>query len=195
MDKLAKHLTDYCLRRKAITDDKYEIYLYGFKLIIADVINYTIIITLGCLLNRLLESIVFLISLCGLRRFTGGFHAKTFWVCRMSMVITYICVMAMVKFVARTESEVLIVEAINTDSVMCIMFFAPIENPNKKLSVAQRKNNKIKSIITSIVLSTISVMLIVNNMKIGVTISISMLATVILMLVAMVIRKGGGRDV
>lgn len=195
MDKLAKNLTNYCLRRKVITDDKYEIYLYGFKLIIADVINYTIVIILGSLLNRLLESIVFLISLCGLRRFTGGFHAKTFWVCRMSMVITYICVVVMIKFVVGTESELLIVGAINTVSVMCIMFFAPIENPNKKLSVVQRKNNKIKSIVTSIVLSTTSVMLIVNNMKIGVTISISMFATAILMFVAMVIKKGGGQDV
>lgn len=98
MEKLANAMTNYYLKKKVIVEDKYEIYLYGFKLIIADIINYIIIITLGIILKKLPESIIFLITLCGLRQFTGGFHAKTFWLCRTSMVITYISVLIITNF-------------------------------------------------------------------------------------------------
>ena len=68
MDRLANTITDYYIRKKIIAEEKREIYSYGFKLIIADVINYVIIISLGIVFNRLIESIAFLITLCGLRQ-------------------------------------------------------------------------------------------------------------------------------
>ena len=91
MDRLANTITDYYIRKKIIAEEKREIYSYGFKLIISDVINYIIIISLGIVFNRLIESIVFLITLCGIRQFSGGFHAKTFWLCRLSMILTCLC--------------------------------------------------------------------------------------------------------
>ncbi len=191
MEKLANAMTNYYLKKKVIVEDKYEIYLYGFKLIIADIINYMIIITLGIILKKLPESIIFLITLCGLRQFTGGFHAKTFWLCRTSMVITYISVLIITNFIENLKVEILTTVLINIFSIIVIMIFAPIENVNKRLSKAQRKSNKIKSIIASILLSTTSVMLGVGDIKIGVTISITLLAVVILMIIGRISQKGG----
>lgn len=191
MEKLANAMTNYYLKKKVIVEDKYEIYLYGFKLIIADIINYIIIITLGIILKKLPESIIFLITLCGLRQFTGGFHAKTFWLCRTSMVITYISVLIITNFIENLKVEILTTVLINIFSIIVIMIFAPIENVNKRLSKAQRKSNKIKSIIASILLSTTSVMLGVGDIKIGVTISITLLAVVILMIIGRISQKGG----
>lgn len=170
MEKLANAITNYYLKKNVIAGDKYDIYFYGFKLIIADIINYMIIITLGMILKKLPESIIFLISLCGLRQFTGGFHAKTFWLCRLSMVITFMGVLMAATFIENLKIEILLTVSINIISIIAIMILAPIENVNKRLSKAQRKSNKIKSIITSILLSTTSVMLTVGDIKIGVTI-------------------------
>lgn len=96
-------MTDYCLRKNIIDVDKKEIYRYGFKLIISDIINFSLIIVLGFILGRTIDSIVFLICLCGLRQFTGGFHAKTFWFCRFLMIITYICVMFLVVVISENK--------------------------------------------------------------------------------------------
>ena len=68
MDRLANIITDYYIRKKVIAEEKREVYFYGFKLIIDDVINYVIIISLGIVFNGLIESIAFLITLCGLRQ-------------------------------------------------------------------------------------------------------------------------------
>lgn len=195
MDKLANAITSYYVAKNVITKDKQEIYSYGFKLIIADVINYIIIITLGIILNRLPESILYLVSLCGLRRFTGGFHAKTFWLCRLSMVITYMCVMLLSDAAANMEYKMAVVLSINIISIIFIAVFAPIEHPNKPLSDEQKHNNKIKSVITSAFMSAAACILIAAGVNFGVTISITLLAVVILMIIGSVTTKGGKDNV
>ena len=196
MDKLANTITDYYIRKKIIAEEKREIYSYGFKLIIADAINYIIIILFGIVFNRLIESIVFLITLCGLRRFSGGFHAKTFWLCRLSMIITCLCVMLLTDIVTYTGFEAIITILVNTISVVFSTIIAPIVHPNKPLSDKQKHNNKIKSIITSTFLSIVSIAIVVTtNMKFGVTISITLLAVVFLMIIGMAVQKGGMENV
>lgn len=196
MEKLANALTDYYVRKNVIPGDKREIYSYGFKLIISDVINYIIIISLGIVFNRLIESIIFLITLCGLRQFSGGFHAKTFWLCRLSMITTCLCVMLLTDIVTYTGLEIIIATSVNAISVAFIMIAAPVVHHNKPLSDKQKRNNKIKSIITSIFLSIVSIILIVSmDMKFGVTISMTLLAVVILMIIGKATQKGGNENV
>lgn len=196
MDKLANTLTDYYVRKNVIPGDKREIYSYGFKLIIADAINYILIISLGIVFNRLIESIIFLITLCGLRQFSGGFHAKTFWLCRLSMITTCLCVMLLTDIVTYTGFEIIIATSVNVISVTFIMIVAPVIHPNKPLSDKQECSNKIKSVITSIFLSVVSIIIIVfTDMKCGVTISMTLLSVVILMIIGKAIQKGGNENV
>ena len=196
MDKLANTLTDYYVRKNVIPEDKREIYSYGFKLIIADAINYIIIISLGIVFNRLIENIIFLITLCGLRQFSGGFHAKTFWLCRLSMITTCLCVMLLTDIVTYTGFEIIIATSVNAISVTFIMIVAPVIHPNKPLSDKQECSNKIKSVITSIFLSVVSIIIIVfTDMKCGVTISMTLLSVVILMIIGKAIQKGGNENV
>ena len=46
MDKISTFLADYCIRHSQVPREKREIYIYGFKLIFADIINFGIIIFL-----------------------------------------------------------------------------------------------------------------------------------------------------
>ncbi len=195
MDRLVDIITNYYVRKNVITEDKRDIYFYGFKLIISDIINYAIIIILGIVLNRLIESVAFLISLCVLRQFSGGFHAKTFWLCRLSMIITYICVMALSDIIAYKEYSIITVSIINVISIVFIAVFAPIVHPNKPLSDKQRRGNKIKSIITSFFLSIASILLVIADVKPGVTISTTLLSVIILMIIGSATQKGGKRNV
>lgn len=191
MERLAKAITNYCLKNELIEEGKSEIYLYGFKLIIADIINYAIVILLGMLFGEVLESAVFLICLCGLRQFSGGFHAKSFWLCRLSMIVTFLLVVIISDAVWKTDVSAAMAILINVCSVLAISIFAPIENINKPMTDEQRHSNKIKSILTSIFLSCISIVLMMCDIKSGVTISITLLAVVVLMIIGMAMKKGG----
>lgn len=191
MDKLTNIITNYCVERKIIAEEKREIYSYGFKLIIADIVNYLIVIIIGMVFDRILESILFLISLCGLRQFCGGFHAKTFWLCRLSMMTTFACVILLTDLVLRTGQATIIIILLNLIDVIFISIFAPIEHPNKKLSDKQKHNNKIKSIIISISLTIASIVFVAVDMKFGVTISITLLSVIVLMIISIATKKGG----
>ena len=47
MDKLSVAITDFCIKNNKIDKEKREIYIYGFKLIFADIINFSIILLFG----------------------------------------------------------------------------------------------------------------------------------------------------
>lgn len=195
MDKLVNIITDYYLRKNIIAEDKKEIYAYGFKLIFADILNFAILCILGLIFDRLLESVVFLAVLCIIRQFSGGFHAKTFWLCRLSMVITYVCVIFLTDSIWEVKGIFGIVILINTAAVLFISIFAPIEHPSKPLPDKQKTINKIKAITTSGIISVLSIVSVGFEIKLGVTISITLLAVIVLMIIGMAVKKGGKRNV
>lgn len=191
MDTLTNIITDFYVRKAYVPEDKREIYSYGFKLIIADIINFSIVMLLGAVFGQFIESIIFLITLCGIRQFSGGFHAKTFWLCRLSMLITFLCVEVISYLLSGSQfSNVGVIGLINAAAVMIIAILSPIKHPSKSLTEQQRKKNKIKAAITSFILSDISVILIIAGRTEGVTISITLAAVVILMIIGIAVRKG-----
>lgn len=193
MEKLSNIITDFYIRKTFVSEDKREIYQYGFKLIIADIINFSMIMLLGVVLRRFTESIAFLITLCGVRQFSGGFHAKTFWLCRLSMIITFVCVILSTYFISHTIDNIAIT-SVNVVSVTVIAILAPVKHPNKTLTEQQQKQNKMKAIITSLILSVVSVILIAANRIEGVTISITLVAVVILMIIGVTVQRGGNKN-
>ena len=195
MDKLAKQITDYYVRKNIIDEDKREIYTYGFKLIFADIINYLIVIIMGIIFKRIAASVAFLITLCGVRQFSGGFHAKTFWLCRLSMILTYVLVIILADVITKTNNVLLYSLVINILCTAFIGVFAPIEHENKPLTKKQKEKNKIRSLITAFVLSVVSIIMVIADMQTGVTISVTLLAVILLMFISMVMKKGGNSDV
>lgn len=196
MEKLSSLITDFYIRKNYVPEDKREIYCFGFQLIIADIVNFSIVMLLGLVLGAWLQSVVFLITLCGLRRYSGGFHAKTFWLCRLSMLITFFCVIVVSRLLSETVGYHLgIFGAVNVLAVAASALLAPVKHPNKHLNEEQKKSNKRKAVITSSALSVLSLLLIQVSRAEGITISITLAAVVILMIIGIAVQKGGRSDV
>lgn len=190
MTSLAETITNYYIKKNIIPVNKRAVYQYGFQLIIADIINFSLVLMSGAVIGRFFHSILFLITLCSVRRYTGGFHAKSFWLCRLSMIITFICVTALTEILSRSQQ---LIPLIITIDIICILFISaksPVEHPNKPLTPKQKRTNRIHGIISSFLLSTASVVLAVIKVKESVTITISLLAVVILMVIGMAVTKG-----
>lgn len=192
MDKISNKITDYLCLRNFIPEKDREIYNYGFKLILSDIINFSIVILLGMLTNRVLDGIVFLITLCGIRRFSGGFHAKTFWLCRVLMILTFIVVLLITDLIYNFRQFFPYVIVVDILALIFIAIFSPIKHPNKKLSKKQVKTNKIKATLTAIILIVISAFLMTFKFKCGMTVSVTIMAVVFLMIIGM---KGGEKGV
>lgn len=195
MNNLSMILTNYFVSKKLIPYEKMEIYNYGFKLMLSDIINFSIIMLLGVLLNRVLDGLVYLVVLCSIRRFSGGFHAKTFWLCRLSMFITFLLILTLVDFLSFITISPLTSVFINIVLLLFIAVFSPVKHPNKKLNSKQIKKNKYNAILVTILWTPLSVFLIYLNITQGITIVTTILAVVILMALGMINKEGGRSNV
>lgn len=87
--KLTNHILSYLISSNAIDDNEEtkDYYRYGIEITISSLINILLIIIIGIVSGNALESIVFLACFIPLRQFTGGFHAKTYFLCNLSFAV------------------------------------------------------------------------------------------------------------
>lgn len=144
---LSECIADFLLLQKIIKKQEKEIYVYGIHLIISSIVNLLICITISLLLGELINGLIFFVLFSSLRRFTGGFHCKTFLMCNVvfSLIVTLALLSNMFLGIVFENYVILIATVIFT--FLCILLFSPVHNENKELTYIQKKRFRILSII------------------------------------------------
>lgn len=70
--------------------DNYELYEYAIYIILSSAFHMATVIVLGLVFNLLTESLVFYLSFIAIRKFAGGYHAKTPTRCYIVSIITWV---------------------------------------------------------------------------------------------------------
>ena len=127
---LAKNITRFFIEKKIIDKSKHEIYEYGFELIFSQTVYILIMIFISVLLNCIIESIVFFLGFYFYRKFSGGYHAKTYIGCHLLFSINQL-IFILIENIVLVEYRYLI-------SILTLLFTAiitytcsPIDHPNK----------------------------------------------------------------
>jgi len=192
IESISDKITNSYILRGYIDKDKKDIYNYGFKLIISDIVNIIIVFSIGCLLRQFVNSIVFLLSFSFIRMFSGGFHAKTFGLCRCSLLSITLSILLITRRIYVYSVKVIpIIIFMDVVSLIVISIMAPVKHPNKVISEKMRRINKIKAIVSATVQSIISIFLIVLGREEGLVIFFTLLAVVILMIIGYILQRGG----
>lgn len=157
MDTVSDLVVKKFLERNIIDAKMQDMYREGVKLILADIINISIIILIGILLHRFTCSAVFLLVFWTVRWFAGGFHAKTYGMCRITTVSSF-AVSLILGIAAGTYARYLTI-IFDTAAFLTILIFAPIKHPNKELSTAVRKRSKKIALVMTAIFSAVSVIL------------------------------------
>ena len=196
MFSLSKKLTDCYVKRNDVEPEKIQIYEYGFKLIVSDIINFLIVLGIGLFCEKLWMSVSFLVVLCSIRVYSGGYHSKSFIVCRLSMIATLFCVLFLTNIIDQCVNNILdTVLLINLFSILSIIIYSPVEHSNKPLNARQKKANKNKASIISSIFAVMSICMVDRGIKEGITISLTILAVNILMFIGLIVRKRGEKNV
>lgn len=95
------------------------------------------------------ESVIFYIVFCLTRAFCGGFHAHSHLLCKLTFTCVIILVLVMNLVLDPIESYYWFVLYLYSLIIVCA--FAPVENPNKKLTSYDKKRCKIILIILMVV--------------------------------------------
>lgn len=189
IETVALFLTNKFIQRKIISPDKKAIYKSGLLLILSDIINFSLVFIVGMLTKTFVYSILYLLMLWGIRRFSGGFHAKTYSVCRMVTVGMYVLVIYLNSIL---KSERLIYSVVFcVISIFTMLLLAPIKHPNKDLTVREMKFNKIMSLVSTSFFSVLAIAFSASERSMGFVMSLILLAISILMYVGIAVNRKG----
>lgn len=152
-------VTSFLYYNNYIDSDKYdyEVYVYGFEILIASILNSVAILLIGLLFNRFMHSIVFLACYCPLRQFAGGYHADTYKRCFFTFIVIFLLTIFLSNGLGHIELKPLIIlfSILNWGSI-CLL--SPVEHVNNPLMDTERiKYKKNARLIATIILLFISI--------------------------------------
>lgn len=154
--KFARLISLMLCKNGVITKEHEVIYTYGLELIISFISTSIIILILGLICNRLLQSIFFISIFVFLRRFTGGYHADTHLKCKLCTIGIFLINLLFVELLNITLITFVIFSLF---SLIIILIFAPIENKNKPIPQTKHKRIKFLATVSFITLDLIGLIL------------------------------------
>lgn len=134
--------------------DTFEIYEYAIYITLSGLFHILTVLLIGICFNMLIESVVFYGSFILIRKFAGGYHAKTPTRCYTFSVLVSIAVLYFIKVMYEIYSTSLIVCLLFIEMVCVILIFynSPLQSDNKPLDIKEKGlYKKVARIIVSII--------------------------------------------
>lgn len=151
INKLSTLIADRLLSNGTITDEDYELYIYGLFVLISHLIYLILICIFGIVFKCLIGSIIFYIAFQFIRRYAGGYHAATETRCEIFSTLSILGSLGIVK-IAQAYDIQIVIGILAIISAICIFILCPLDTPEKPLSEKEFKYfRKISWIILCII--------------------------------------------
>ena len=178
LNKTANYIAKRLLNNQIIKEDSYDIYVYGLELLISFIFSTLLVIAIGAIIGRILETITFLIVFIFLRSYSGGYHAKKYYVCTIVTLCIYISTILLSLFV---QTNLIMYAILGIVGLTLLIMWAPIENPNKEITQRKRKKYKFISIVLFVAFLASGIILYYFYPYISNTVFFSLCADILLM--------------
>lgn len=167
------------LEKGVIAKEDMEIYAYGLWLIFAMLLNTLSTLAIGIIMHMVSASLLFLLFYIPLRRYAGGYHARTPGRC---YVYSMFMVVVLLWGVKRIDISLWISVGIIAFLGITLCCIGPVEDSNKPLDDKEKKRFGQKAIIIYAIESVVWIVSVVLKQEyVKETISWSFLMLVILM--------------
>lgn len=180
LNMVAKRLTKHLVDSGIVSSDLNDIYIYGFEVLITSLLSTLLILIAGAVFGRFIETICFLIVFIGLRSFTGGFHANTYWLCTTLTLSIYVAVMLLSINIMIPNIVYWLIFPVG---IIVLFIKAPVHNPNKYLTDKESLRHKLVSIILFIVMMSAGALLLNSSAIISGIIYYTLIADLVLIFI------------
>ena len=161
--KISRKITSLLIDIGVIDNKSFEIYEYGFEVILAFAFSTLIIIVFSFMLNRFSETLLYLIGFFSVRAVCGGYHAKHHYSCFGITISTYFLFLFFQHyFSVKTYLNQVVFFTIIV-SFIIILVFSPIEHPNNPMTEYRKKRSRFYSVVLSFVLCVVLGISLLNN--------------------------------
>lgn len=157
ISKLSAQITKGLLKKNIISDEEKELYDYGLFMMISYVAFFFISVLFGIALNILLPSILFYISFCLVRNFSGGIHANSEIKCDILTTISIFISELLIK-ICIDYRLVKIAFAMLIISVVCLCTIKPVATSQKEINEQEKSCFHRKVIIFSFIFLSLAIL-------------------------------------
>lgn len=158
INKLSVFFTNKLLLSDTIEYEERELYIYGFFILFSQLLFLTVTLTVGIILNIIIESIIFFVAFSLIRKYAGGYHAKTEARCEVTSTLLIISSLCTIKILS-SHPNISLLTIITALSAIFIFVFSPLDTPEKPLSKMEVKHF---GRIARIILLIVSIMIILS---------------------------------
>lgn len=148
--KISQKITEKFVTIGIISKDDYDIYNYGFELLIAFLSTTFIIILISFFVGKVIETILYLIGFFCVRVICGGYHAKHHYTCFITTISSYFLFLFLNYCFSLKPYIILITGFMTIVSSVLMVAFAPIEHPDNPMTEYRKNRNRILGLILSI---------------------------------------------
>lgn len=161
---ISNKIADWCIKKNNVTEIQEMAIRYGIELYFDSLIKILVLILIGAICGRFIETVVVISCFCLLRGEAGGIHMQTSIGCFLSM-----CSMTIVSVVGAEiipELSVYTVIFVFLLSLILIYCYAPYATSNNPISDETiRAHKKIKAIIITMVYMIIALLVQENRLR------------------------------
>lgn len=161
--KISRKITSCLIDLGIIDNNDFEIYEYGFEVILSFLFSILIINVFSFILNRFVETLLYLIGFFSVRAVCGGYHAKHHYSCFGITISTYFFFLFFQHYLSSKHYLNQFVIFIIIVSFIIILVFSPVEHPNNPMTEFRKRRNRIYSIVLSFVLCVVLGISLLNN--------------------------------
>lgn len=188
VNHLAETFATKMVIKKIIDIDDKECYVYGLELLISKIIVFGVILVISIITQTIIPSIIFTSSYIFLRQYSGGYHCKTAEMCMLVSIFIYLIFLITLKLSLLYLDIYLL--GLSAISYFIVLLFSPLADANKEIDDDEKKKYKTISLIfASIMMLTIVICFFINIHFVFISVSCSLIADAILLLMAIIKRR------
>lgn len=167
--------------------NNFDLYEYAVYIILSSAFHVITVITLGLCFNLLVESLVFYLSFIVIRKFAGGYHAKTPVRCYLFSFASNIIILCLVKWLSSINTLFIFIFIIfELLCVVLILLISPLDTENNPLTGQEKKMYRMLTSIITILIFIISSLCFFKGYR---NIGSSMICGVVMSALVLLMRK------
>lgn len=181
---MSTKIADILCQKELINESDKEIYAFGYEVILDNVTKLIAIFLAGVILHKTIITLIFLITFVPLRGYTGGYHAKSKWICGLvSFLLWGMVVGSTANMTEVLKANKVVIFFMVLVSELIIHQYAPVENINKRLTEEKRLRNRRRAIVLGTIYGILILLLTFIVTEYGVAMAMTILEVAILMII------------
>lgn len=187
MEKFSSKLIEFFVSNDLIKNEDKEIYKYAVNIILSSLIHIATVMIIGLCFNLFIESLVFYFSFIAIRKFAGGYHAKTPVRCYLFSFASNIIILCLVKWLSSINTLFIFIFIIfELLCVVLILLISPLDTENNPLTGQEKKMYRMLTSIIIIFIFIISLLCFFKGYR---NIGSSMICGVVMSALLLLMRK------